>query len=62
MKITVAYARSFAAALTAGADEADKSGSPDFDLMGSVQALDDAARAELQAAIDSAAHQMRIEK
>lgn len=54
MKMTVADARAFAAALTAGADQAEKSGAADFELIPTLQALDDAARADLQSAIDAA--------
>ena len=54
MKISVADARAFAASLVAGADQAEKNGTPEFDLVGSLQALDNAARDDLQAAIEAA--------
>lgn len=54
MRITAANARIVAAALTAAADQADASGATDFDLLDSLAAADDAARAELAAAIAQA--------
>jgi hypothetical protein len=54
MRITVADARTLAAALTAGADEAEQAGQSDFEAINALQALDDQARAQLQAAIDAA--------
>lgn len=54
MKITVANARAFAAALTSGADAAEQAGASDFSLIDAAQAMDNAARAELQAAIEAA--------
>lgn len=56
MRITVANARALAASLVSGADAAEKSGSADFELISSLQALDDEARADLQAAIEAASH------
>lgn len=54
MKIKVTDARAFAAALTAGAETAESAGASEFDLVDSLQSLDNAARAELQSAIDAA--------
>ncbi len=47
-------AREMAAALIAAADKADKADTPSVDLLGELRALDDAARAELEAAIKAA--------
>jgi hypothetical protein len=52
--MTVVNARALAGALSAAADQAEAAGSADFDLIESMRALDNAARAELQAAIDAA--------
>lgn len=41
-------------ALDAAIEKAEASGSSEVDLQGNLQALDDAARAELQAAIEAA--------
>jgi hypothetical protein len=54
MRISVSDARAFAKLLTEGADAAEKAGATDFDLTSAAQALDDAARGELAAAIASA--------
>lgn len=54
MKITVSDARAFANALIAGANQAEAAGATDFDLVSSLQALDNSARDDLQSAIDEA--------
>jgi hypothetical protein len=54
MKISVADARALAAALTSGADAADKAGQPYFDLADSLEADYQAAKADLEAAIANA--------
>ncbi len=51
--IKVADARVAAAALAAGADQAEKAGATEFDFVAALQALDDSARDELQKAIDA---------
>jgi hypothetical protein len=51
--VTLDQAKTLKAALEAGIAAAETSGSTDVDLTGSLQALDDAARDELQAAIDA---------
>jgi hypothetical protein len=55
--IKVADARVAAAALTAGADKAEAAGATEFNFVDSLRALDDAARTELQSAIDAARSQ-----
>lgn len=54
MKILVADARAFAAALITGADEAEKNGETQFDPLKAAQSLDDAARADFERAIAEA--------
>lgn len=53
--MTIAQARALAAALTAAADAAQARGDTTVTLVDELRAVDDAARAELQAAIDAAA-------
>jgi len=52
MKIGVKAAREIAATLTLAADAAMAKGEYEFDLGATVKSLDDAARDDLQAAID----------
>lgn len=54
MKISVMNARAIAAALTKGADDAMAKGEHEFDLLSTVQSIDDAARADLEQAIAEA--------
>lgn len=54
MKISVADARALVEALTKGIDYAMAHGHHEFDLLTTVQVLDDQARAELEAAIQAA--------
>jgi len=51
MKISVATARSFAQALNDAADKAMSEGKHEFDLISASQAVDNAAREELENAI-----------
>lgn len=53
--MTIDDARTLAAALTAAADAAQARGDTTIALTDQLRAVDDAARAELQAAIDAAA-------
>lgn len=55
MSMTIDQARLVAAALTRAADKAEAEGGVRVDLMGELQDLDDAARADLQDAIERAA-------
>lgn len=59
MRLSVADARAFAKALNDGADAAEQAGEADVELTQSLQALDDAARADLQAAIAQASSSTR---
>ena len=52
--MTIDQARKLAAALTAAADEASRRGLTRVAIVEALRALDDAARDELQAAIDRA--------
>jgi hypothetical protein len=54
MRLTVQQARDIVSALNAAADAAQKAGESDFDLVEVLSGLDDAARAQLQAAINAA--------
>lgn len=54
MRITVANARALAASLTNAAAHAQAASQPDFDLLDALGAMDDAARAQLAAAIANA--------
>lgn len=52
--MTAQQARALAAALTAAADAADAAGQAEIGLIEALQAADDVARAELEAAITRA--------
>jgi hypothetical protein len=54
MKISVVTARAFASALNAAADAAMAKGEHEFDLIHATQAVDNAAREELEQAIAAA--------
>lgn len=54
MRITVAGARSLASALTAAAASAESNGATDFDLLDTLQVVDDDTRSQLAAAIAAA--------
>lgn len=51
----IEQARALKAALDTAIEQAEQAGSTEVNLQGNLQALDDAARADLQAAIDAAA-------
>lgn len=50
----IEHARTLRAALDVAIDQAERTGSTEVNLQGNLQALDDAARAELQDAIAAA--------
>jgi hypothetical protein len=54
MRITIANARALAASLTSAANAAESVGATDFDLLDTLAAVDDDARAQLAAAIAQA--------
>jgi deoxyribose-phosphate aldolase len=54
MKISVQDAQALATALTNGVDKAMAEGAHEFDLVEAMQSVDDAARDQLQEAIDAA--------
>jgi len=53
MALKVEQARAFAQSLLAAAQKAEDAGESEFELIETLQSVDDDARAELQAAIDA---------
>lgn len=59
--MTPAQARALAAILFAAADNADATGADHVDALAELQALDDAARAELEGAIKAASLTLQVD-